>query len=188
MVECEKKRAIRNIPFFPKTNEHGKVWCSVGKVQGYLERKKNIHMDAACHCSMSIEHTRTSPLYPNFLLNHDGRGKKLKKKYYDLHFGLSVICRIHVFFVCVRHHQNAERILTSKCMKNIKILAFKLLLSVCVGVSRAYWVLSVDAIHYVSYDDFKRAKRAHYKYKIISTHAPKMARVCNINRIDSSTE
>lgn len=173
MVKCEKKEPSEIYLFFP-TNEHGKVWCSVEKVQGYFQREIYTWTHVATvQWAFSTHHTLTHAHMPvrctliSYWMKSRWPRKKVKEKILWLtHVGPSDLSKFMFFCSLIT---KMERILTSKCMKNIKTFAFKqsFALRMC--------ELSVDAIYYVSYDDSKRAIRAHYKYKIMCsrTRTPK---------------
>lgn len=140
-----RKKNHPKYTFFSSTNEHGKVWCSLEKVQGYFQREIYTWTHVATvQWAFSTHHTLTHAHMPvrctliSYWMKSRWRRKKVKEKILWLtHVGPSDLSKFMFFCSLIT---KMERILTSKCMKNIKTFAFKqsFALRMCVGVS---WVL-----------------------------------------------
>lgn len=142
MVEWEKNRP--KYLFFQMGMGKNAVQLKKFKV---ICKKKKIYTWTRV-ITLLTAHTHTSPLYPNFLLNKITMAEKNMTYIFWVQWFAEFIFLLFTI-------TGIERILTSKCMENIKTLAFKVAF-IALNVSHR-WCWCWCHIEYVSYDVFQQS-------------------------------
>lgn len=188
MVECEKK-TVQHIPFSPDKWTWESImfdWKSSRLFQKNRKKTKNIHMDACGHRSMNIEraHTNNTPsavrrTLISYWIKSWWQGTETKEKILWLtcwaQWFVEFMFSFFLLFTIAEMRNGYWRANVWKTSKHALSSAFYRLCTA--GLGAECWCHTLCVID----DDFKRAKRAHYKYR-------KWKGLLCINRRDSSIE